>query len=185
MTESRRGGIPGLARFDHVGVTVPDLEEATRFLVDILGFEYLYSLGPMGDAEGDWMTQHLNVHPRTTCRELRFFRCGPSPVLEVFQYDAPDQRAEPPKNSDVGGHHIALYVDDIDDAVAYLKSHGVTVLAEPTASTGPHLGQRWVYFLAPWGMQFELVSYPHGRAFYLAEKSAQLAAQQTVPLAGQ
>jgi glyoxylase I family protein len=22
-----------------------------------------------------------------------------------------------------------------------------------------------VYFLSPWGMQFELVSYPHGKAF--------------------
>ena len=40
-----------------------------------------------------------------------------------------------------------------------------TVLGEPTASRGPSEGQRWVYFLAPWGMQFELVSYPHGKAF--------------------
>src|SRR5690606_16946086 len=118
--ENARGGIPGLTRFDHVGVTVPDLEEATRFLVDILGFEYLYSLGPLGDAEGDWMTEHLNVHPRAACPELRFFRCGPSPVLEVFQYSSPDQRTTPPKNSDVGGHHIALYVEDLDAAVAYL-----------------------------------------------------------------
>jgi glyoxylase I family protein len=39
------------------------------------------------------------------------------------------------------------------------------MLGEPTASSGPSLGQRWVYFLAPWGMQFELVSYPHGKAF--------------------
>ena len=28
-----------------------------------------------------------------------------------------------------------------------------------------HEGQRWVYFLSPWGMQFELVSYPGGKAF--------------------
>ncbi len=27
------------------------------------------------------------------------------------------------------------------------------------------MGSRWVYFLAPWGMQFELVSYPDGKAF--------------------
>lgn len=172
MTDGSHRGIPGLSRFDHVGVTVPDLEEATRFLVDILGFEYLYSLGPMGDDEGDWMTEHLNVHPRAACPELRFFRCGPSPVLEVFEYSSPDQRTAPPQNSDVGGHHIALYVDDMDAAVAYLRRNGVRVLGEPTASTGPHLGQRWVYFLSPWGLQFELVSYPQGRAFYLAEKAA-------------
>ena len=53
----------------------------------------------------------------------------------------------------------------MDAAVGYLRRRGVTVLGEPTASKGPNLGQRWVYFLAPWGMQFELVSYPEGRAF--------------------
>jgi hypothetical protein len=47
----------------------------------------------------------------------------------------------------------------------------VTVLGEPTASRGPHEGQRCVYFLAPWGMQFELVSYPHGRAFFRGGES--------------
>jgi hypothetical protein len=39
------------------------------------------------------------------------------------------------------------------------------MLGEPTVSKGPSEGQRWVYFLAPWGMQFELVSYPGGKAF--------------------
>ena len=39
------------------------------------------------------------------------------------------------------------------------------MLGEPTASKGPAEGNRWVYFLSPWGMQFELVSYPGGKAF--------------------
>jgi hypothetical protein len=39
------------------------------------------------------------------------------------------------------------------------------VLAGPTASRGPAQGNRWIYFLAPWGMQFELVSYPGGKAW--------------------
>jgi hypothetical protein len=49
--------------------------------------------------------------------------------------------------------------------VRYLREQGVRVLGEPTASSGPSAGQRWVYFLAPWGMQWELVSYPGGKAF--------------------
>jgi len=110
-------GLPGLRRLDHVGFTVPDLDEATRFLVDVLGCDYLYSLGPFAD-EGDWMAEHLNVHPRTTMVENRFFRLGGQTILEVFHYDAPDRRETPPRNSDVGGHHIALYVDDLDAAVA-------------------------------------------------------------------
>lgn len=156
--------IPGLRRMDHVGFTVPDLEEATRFLVDVLGCEYLYSLGPFRSG-GDWMATHLNVHPRAEIVENRFFRCGDQAVFEVFSYTSPDQRQAIPRNSDIGGHHVALYVDDLDDAVAYLKSHGVAVLGEPTASKGPAEGNRWVYFLTSWGMQFELVSYPNGKAF--------------------
>jgi catechol 2,3-dioxygenase-like lactoylglutathione lyase family enzyme len=164
------GGIPGLRRFDHVGVTVPDIEAATRFLVEVIGCEYLYDLAPIdrGDA---WMSTHLNVGPSAAVRHLRFFRCGADPVFEVFQYEAPDQDVSPPRNSDIGGHHLALYVDDIDDAVRHLRDHGVEVLGEPTASTGAHEGQRWVYFLAPWGAQFELVSYPAGRAWYRAQQA--------------
>ncbi|MFD4527891.1 VOC family protein [Streptomyces sp. NPDC058470] len=156
--------IPGLKRLDHIGFTVPDLEEATRFLVDVLGCEFLYSLGPFR-GDDDWMRDHLNVHPRAEVRENRFFRCGDQAVFEVFDYAAPDRRDVPPRNSDVGGHHVALYVDDLDEAVAYLRDRGVQVLAGPTPSRGPAEGNRWIYFLAPWGMQFELVSYPHGKAF--------------------
>jgi len=161
-------GLPGLRRLDHVGFTVPDLEEAQAFLVDVLGCEYLYSLGPFEDA-GDWMAEHLNVHPRATIPENRFYRLGDQAVFEVFSYTAPDQSPAVPRNSDVGGHHVALYVDDLDAAVAHLEARGVRVLGGPTASRGPHEGQRWVYFLAPWGMQFELVSYPDGRRWYLDE----------------
>jgi catechol 2,3-dioxygenase-like lactoylglutathione lyase family enzyme len=157
--------LPGLSRLDHIGFTVPDLEQATAWLVDVLGCEYMYSLGPFRSDDSDWMRAHLNVHPRAVMRQLHFFRCGGQAIFEVFQYEAPDQVPSPPRNSDIGGHHVALYVDDLDAAVAYLHNTGVRVLGEPTASKGPSEGQRWVYFLSPWGMQFELVSYPHGKAF--------------------
>jgi catechol 2,3-dioxygenase-like lactoylglutathione lyase family enzyme len=145
-------GLPGMRRVDHIGFTVPDLDEAHRFLVDVLGCEYLYSLGPF-------------VHPRARVNQNRFFRCGEQTLFEVFDYSAPDQRDAIPRNSDIGGHHVALYVDDLDAAIAYLKDQGVQVLAGPTASKGPGAGNRWIYFLSPWGMQFELVSYPGGKAF--------------------
>ena len=164
MSSSGLPGLPGLRRLDHVGFTVPDLDEASSFLVDVLGCEYLHPLGPFSD-DGDWMAEHLNVHPRAVVEQNRFFRCGGQAIFEVFKYTAPDQNHVLPRNSDIGGHHVALYVDDMDVAVGYLRGRGVTVLGEPTASKGPNLGQRWVYFLAPWGMQFELVSYPEGRAF--------------------
>lgn len=156
--------LPGLMRLDHIGFTVPDLEEAHAWLVDVLGCEYLYSLGPFGAAD-NWMSEHLNVDARTVMRQLRFYRCGTQAVFEVFEYQAATRRTIVPRNSDVGGHHVALYVEDLDAAVSYLRARNVPVLGDPTTSAGPSEGQRWVYFLSPWGMHFELVSYPDGKAF--------------------
>ena len=155
--------LPGLRRVDHLGFTVPDLDQAHAFLVDVLGFEYMYSNGPFRH-DDDWMTTHLAVHPRAEMNN-RFYRHMGETLLEVFEYSAPDQRTEPPRNSDVGGHHVALYVDDLDAAVEHLCAAGVEVFAGPTASQGPGAGNRWIYFRSPWGMQLELVSYPHGKAF--------------------
>jgi catechol 2,3-dioxygenase-like lactoylglutathione lyase family enzyme len=158
-------GLPGLRGTDHIGFTVPDLEAAVSFFVDVLGCEAFYELGPFA-SDGDWMATHLNVHPRTVMKKLRFLRCGHGSNFEIFEYEAPDQDRAPPRNSDVGGHHLAFYVDDIDAALAHLRANGVGVQGEPTVrTTGPSAGQTWVYFLSPWGMQLELVSYPGGKGY--------------------
>ena len=156
--------LPGIRGTEHIGFTVPDLEEAHRFFVDVIGCEYVYTLGPF-ERDDDWMTEHLNVHPRSVMRELRFYRCQHGPNFEVFQWEPADGQRDQPRNSDLGGHHLAFYVDDLDEAVAYLRSEGIRVLGEPTASRNASEGQRWVYFLSPWGMQFELVSFPNGKAY--------------------
>ena len=157
--------IPGLRGGDHVGFTVPDLDVAEDFLVRILGAEPIYILGSKRSDDTDWMTVQLGVHPRTTIEQIRFYRLGTGLNIELFQYDAADGQLPHPRNSDIGGHHLALYVDDLDAAVAYLREHDVEVMGEPVASAGASEGQRWVYFRAPWGMQFELVSYPGGKAY--------------------
>ena len=36
-TPREGGGLPGLRGVDHVGITVPDIEQATAFFVDVLG----------------------------------------------------------------------------------------------------------------------------------------------------
>jgi catechol 2,3-dioxygenase-like lactoylglutathione lyase family enzyme len=157
-------GIPGLRGGDHIGITVPDMAQAHQFLVDVLGCEYVYSLPGMRH-DDDWMRAHLNVDPRRAVTEIRFYRCGFGLNFEVFEYEKHSGQRDVPRNSDLGGHHVALYTDDMDAAVDYLRSKGVTLLAGPVASRNASAGQRWQYFLAPWGMQFELVSYPGGKAY--------------------
>jgi catechol 2,3-dioxygenase-like lactoylglutathione lyase family enzyme len=163
-------GIPGLKGTDHIGITVPDLDEAERFFVDILGADPVYTLGAK-QSDDDWMRVHIGVDPRTVIREIRFYRLGNGTNFEVFKYDAADGQKPQPRNSDIGGHHVALYVDDMAAAVEYLHAQGIETMGEPTASKQSAEGQHWLYFLSPWGMQFELVSFPGGKAY---ETSAQV-----------
>ncbi len=156
--------VPGIRGMDHVGFTVPDLEQAHDFFVDVLGCEYFFELGPFKSDGGTWLSEHVNVDDRARFRN-RHYRCGHGSNFEIFEYELEGRNERQPRNSDVGGHHLAFYVDDIDAAIDYLKGQGVQVLGEPTSSSGPAKGQRWVYFLSPWGMQMELVSYPDGKAY--------------------
>lgn len=168
MDQDRRigKGLPTLRGVEHIGFTVPDIEQATRFFVDVIGCEYVYSLGPFADPDGDWMTEHLGVPARAVVRKIRFLRCGFGPNFELFEYEVEDQNRVAPRNCDVGGHHLAFYVDDFAAALAYLESHGLAILGAPTVRTsGPSAGQTWVYFLSPWGMQLELVSFPQGKGY--------------------
>ncbi|HEV2597901.1 VOC family protein [Sphingopyxis sp.] len=158
-------GLPGLKGTDHIGFTVPDLDEATHFFVEVLGCDLVCDLPPISDATGSWMHDQLNVDPRATCR-IRLLRCGHGSNFEIFEYDAPAQRRDIPANSDVGGFHLAFYVDDFGVALDYLRGQQLRILGEPVLrESGPNAGQTWVYFLSPWGMQLELVSYPGGRGY--------------------
>lgn len=155
---ARRGrGIPTARNVDHFAVTVPDLEQGVEFFVRVLGAALLYVEGPI--AGGAWMVENLGVDAGATCR-VAMLRLGPSTNLELFEYEAAGQRAAPPRNSDVGGHHLAIYVDDIDAAYRYLASTGgVRCQGVPkTIETGPIAGGRWLYFTTPWGMQLEVIS---------------------------
>ncbi|MFQ6172155.1 VOC family protein [Oryzobacter sp. R7] len=159
--------IPGIHGTEHIGFTVPDIDEACDFFVRILGAEVLYTAATdFRHDDDDWMEEHLHVHPRSVIKEFRYLRVGNGTNFEVFEYESPGQVTTPPRNSDVGGHHLAFYVDDMDAAIAYLRENDVEVLGEPTAYTeGPNLGLTWCYFMAPWGMQLEVVSAPGGTVF--------------------
>jgi len=157
--------LPGLRGTEHIGFTVPNIDEAIDFFINVIGCEPFYDLGPFSSAD-DWMEDHLGVHPRAVIKRIKFLRCRNGSNFELFQYEVPDQVSAQPKNSDVGGHHLAFYVDDINEAVDFLRRKGVRVLGTPTIrSSGPSAGQSWVYFLSPWGMQFELVSFPNGKGY--------------------
>jgi catechol 2,3-dioxygenase-like lactoylglutathione lyase family enzyme len=158
----------------HVGITVPDLDEAVEFFVDALDCDVLYRKGPFGDPDGDSMERRLDVHPDARA-SLAMLRCGPTMNLELFEWNAPDQDETPPKNSDVGGMHLGLQIEDLDTAVDALADRDdVTVLDTPqTNEDGPTAGLTYVYCRVEWGLYLELLEIPD-RMPYADETDEQL-----------
>ncbi len=162
------GGIPGLQHVDHTAITVPNLDDAVAFYSQVIGGTELYRLGPFDNAEippmddgRGWTEAHLNVvGARLT---IAMLQVGPNLMLELFQYDKPDDRSTtPPRNCDYGGHHLAFKVTDLEVAKTYLAENGCRVMAGPIVlDDGPCAGLRVNYFLDPWGNQLELVEYEH------------------------
>jgi len=68
-------GLPGLRRLDHVGFTVPDLDEAVRFFVQALGAQELFrsTRGP----EPEFMPEHFAV-PEDARLTLAMLRLPPN-----------------------------------------------------------------------------------------------------------
>jgi glyoxylase I family protein len=161
-----RRAIPGLIAADHVALTVPDLDAAVRFYCDTVGGVELFRLGPfdardlprMPDGR-DWTEAHVLVPGARV--SIAMLQIAASLMLELFRYEEPkDARTTPPRNCDLGGHHLALRVEDIEVAKAYLAEKGLRVMAGPIViPEGPCAGMKTNYFLDPWGNQLELIEY--------------------------
>jgi catechol 2,3-dioxygenase-like lactoylglutathione lyase family enzyme len=163
--------IPGMRGHDHTGITVPDMKQAVEFFTEVVGCKKAMSFGPFSDDKGTFMQDVLGVDPKAVIEEIVQVRCGVGSNIELFKYTAPDQKDATPRNSDIGGYHIALYVDDVAAAKAYLDSKRVATKMGPIpVDQGPAAGQTILYFNAPWGLQLEAISYPNGMAY---EKDAE------------
>jgi catechol 2,3-dioxygenase-like lactoylglutathione lyase family enzyme len=154
---------PKFLGVDHVSWTVPDLEAALRFYVDVIGAEELFRVGPVDaadlprDATGrDWMETHVGVPGAALT--LVMLKLSDNLNFQLIQYDKPpNRRQDLPRNCDRGGHHLGLKVDDVDRAIAYLTAHGCRALETIHIDSGPLAGKKNVYVLDPFGHQLEIV----------------------------
>ena len=157
---------PLSVRFEHASTTVDDVASAERFFVDVLGATVRFRSRFAGqaapgeprssDPEVFDMAETFNAHSESSA-VLVSLEVGGT-VVELFQYAAPDQAVQQPRNCDVGGHHLGFRVADLEAAVATLRSvPGVRILGDTNWSTNAAGVRRgWVYFLTPWGLQLEL-----------------------------
>lgn len=149
---------------DHVGITVPDIDAATRFFEAAFNAETIYDSKPKSQPKegGMDLEQTLGVVPGTELVAVRMLAFRHGPGIELFEMSAPAQKA-PVSPSDLGLHHFGIYVDDMTSAVAQFEAAGGQILASPKplmfdAEKGD--GNDFCYGRTPWGSIVELLTYP-------------------------
>ncbi len=159
----------------HIGVTVPDLDAATRFFAEGLGAEIAYD-GLTTDDEprrGPEVERQLGLPPGAAIHRQRMFVIGQGPGLEVFEISGQQRPAS--GLADLGLNHIALYCDDIEGSLDRLVAAGGEALSEVHGNSRHEdsPGNGSVYVKAPWGMLIELQTIPNGH-YYGPDSQAQV-----------
>jgi catechol 2,3-dioxygenase-like lactoylglutathione lyase family enzyme len=116
-----------LQRMDNVLIVVDDLDAATAFFAE-LGME----LEAETTVEGPWVDQVVGLTDVRSDIAMMRTPDGHSRVELAKFHTPPAVRAEPesaPSNT-LGIRRIMFAVDDVDDVVARLRSHGAELLGE-------------------------------------------------------
>lgn len=145
-----------ISTVDHTGITVSSLTEALDFWAGVLGFRHLYTW----TFENTAFIENL-VGVKGAALTLAMVE-GYGHRIELLEYQAPaDRKIIKPRSCDVGSVHIALYVDDMDVALARVAKAGCMPVSEPqTVVGGERAGLRLVYVRGPDGVTLEFLQRP-------------------------
>lgn len=158
---------------NHLGITVPNINEATDFFKAAFGAKIAYD-GLSYDDEprtGKTTTHQLGISETTKIIKQRMLVIGEQgPGLELFEMQA-DNQTNPVGLQDLGINHISLFVSDIEKALAKAVAAGGKPLSEIHGNSRYEdtEGSSSVYVTAPWGSLIELQSIPNG--YYYPEYS--------------
>jgi glyoxylase I family protein len=107
-------------RLDHVEIVPSDFERSLAFYTEVLGFGLKERLT-------------IGVHP---LRDIVYLSLGDT-VLELLDFEDPEQRA--PEGPRVGYRMMALEVESMSEALAYLGEKGIQASRAPYAAGGGSL----------------------------------------------
>lgn len=110
-------------RVDHIGIAVPDLEQAKKFYEETLGIKIV---------KPDEVVEEQ-------CVKVSFVPCGDTEIelLESTTPDGPIARYLEKNGGRSGIQHIALNVDNIEEAIKEMQDKGVQMIDnEPRYGAG-------------------------------------------------
>jgi catechol 2,3-dioxygenase-like lactoylglutathione lyase family enzyme len=140
----------------HTSRSVADMDRSLAFYRDLLGLEVLLDT----EMAGEMLEREVALEgARLRLVELG---TGGETMLELLQYHEPPSRdGEELRPCDVGAHHVALAVEDIQADYGRLSDAGVEFTCPPQeVDAGYFAGHRPVYCYDPDHMIVELWQVP-------------------------
>lgn len=124
--------LPGVIGVHHIGVSVPDLDKAREFYLDILGA--VEEVEPLSWADNPFIDRIVGLEG-SAARQF-FCRVG-NVQIEVFEYSAPRQAPLAPDRgvNEYGYTHFAIQVEDLEAVHERIVAAGLPVHAPPDMSS--------------------------------------------------
>lgn len=173
-------GIPTNMGMDHVGIVVPNAQEAANFLMEVFDAEFDWEVKrePSPNAGARGWSKLFGVHPEAYLPHVIMLKCGDhvlTQYIELFEWHAPDQ-INPQgergwhKFSDLGNSYISFTVRDLDKVMQHIKEQvipkwdGVRFIQDPPMKF-PLRGEvcTSTFLVSPWGMWIELTCWSESR----------------------
>ena len=138
-----------ILRLHHTGFVVRDVDKALAFYRDVVGLELVNRYQRTGPAIGQV------VGYEEALLEIANMESNGDHILELIQYVSPPPGPRPTEERSVlGGTHLCMLVDDIDETFRNLTDNGAVGM-NPPASVAP--GRRACYMQDPDGNWIELL----------------------------
>ena len=143
-------------KFDHVAVTVSNMDRSLAFYCDLLGLQRASD----HDLAGETISKMAGKQ-RVEMKVVRLL-CPQTPGIHIDlqEYLEPKGKLADSKLGDIANSHFCIEVEDIRQAYAELQSRGVEFVSEPVEFDLEHEGKiGCVFFLDPDGYVLELTEY--------------------------
>ena len=123
-----------MLKFDHITITVSNLEKSIEFYRDILNMKVL------GKLEQEAAT-------------FVYLEFESGEILKLFKFDEEGKSYDYKPDKDIGIKHFGLRVNDVDKVTENLKEKGIEFTLEPLSTDGVRLA----FFKDPDGISIEII----------------------------
>lgn len=140
-------------RFEHVGLTVGDLDQMVGFFTDLLGFSVKARLQPFDPMAVAGITGVDGAR----AREVAYLTRGEL-TFELLEYGAPPAQRSTLRPCDPGYMHWLLEVDDLASTASQAARYGFVAVSTPyRIAMGPNAGKHGTYLRHPDGFSLEVI----------------------------